>query len=48
MNEINGQKIDEVFLDRILIDIQRMDQNKCLSIGKSALGFCLDYISVLE
>jgi hypothetical protein len=28
------EEIEELFLDQILIDIQRIDQNKCLSIGK--------------
>jgi hypothetical protein len=35
MNGIMSRKIEEIFLDRILIDIQRIDQNKCLSIGKN-------------
>jgi hypothetical protein len=33
MNEIMMKEIEEIFLDRILIDIQQIDQNKCLSIG---------------
>lgn len=33
-NGIVIDKVEEVFLDQILFDIQKMDQNKCLSIGK--------------
>ncbi|CAF0814360.1 unnamed protein product [Adineta ricciae] len=32
-NEIMNEKIDEIFLERIVIDIERMDQNKCFSIA---------------
>ncbi|CAF0945614.1 unnamed protein product [Adineta steineri] len=42
MNEIANQKIEEIFLDQILIDIQRMDQNKCLSIINFGIQL-LDY-----
>ena len=33
--EMKTKDVEEVFLDQILIDIQRFDQNKCLSIGKN-------------
>jgi hypothetical protein len=33
--EMKTEEIEELFLDQILIDIQRIDQNKCLSIGKN-------------
>jgi hypothetical protein len=33
------EEIEEVFLDQILLDIQRIDQNKCLSIGKNKFQF---------
>ncbi len=33
--EIKNEEIEEIFLDKILIDIQQIDQNKCLLIGKN-------------
>ncbi|CAF5101162.1 unnamed protein product, partial [Rotaria sp. Silwood1] len=33
MNGVMNEKIEEMFLDQILFDIERIDQNKCLSIA---------------
>lgn len=35
-----NEKIDEIFLERILIDIQRMEPNKCLSTSKKKHSSC--------
>lgn len=47
-NGIVIDKVEEVFLDQILFDIQKMDQNKCLSIGKQKLkNFHLKFYLIL-
>ena len=35
--EMKTEEIEEVCLDQILVDIHRLDQNKCLSIGKEEI-----------
>ena len=40
--------IEEVFLDQVLIDIQQLDQNKCLSIGsKNTFRFHSNFLLFL-
>jgi hypothetical protein len=41
--DIMTKEIEEYFLDRILIDIQAIDQNKCVSIGKNQAKYHLGY-----
>ncbi len=46
MNEIMRKEIEEIFLERILIDIQQIDQNKCLTIENYGMKL-LDHWSKL-
>ena len=35
--DMNDKIIEEIFLDQILDDIQRIDRTKCISIGKNLI-----------
>lgn len=43
VNGVMAEEMEEIFLDRVLIDIQGLDQARCLSVGKLCRRISLNF-----